>query len=292
MRETVRRRGRTWQAEPSLLVGLVLVGPLVVLLVLIFVIPIGRIFWLAFTDPTLGFANFREFFENPAAVRALLTTLKVSAVVTALSIGIGVLVAWELHSTRSRFKRLLLWSAVLFPLWTSVIVRNYAFTILLQRKGILNEAFLFLGLIDEPIDILYTNTAVAVGMLYTMLPYAILPLYASFVSIDDRLISAAETLGASRLRAIASVVIPLALPSMLAAAAIVFVVSVGFYITPIVLGGPEAPFLASFVEQQVFLLYDFPGGAATGSILFVVAIIIVALAWRAVGFERIQRAVA
>lgn len=290
--EIAGRRARAWQAEPSLLVGIGLVGPLVVLLGLIFVVPIARVFWIAFTDPTLGFANFREFFESPTAVRALLTTFKVSAVVTVLSIGIGVLVAWELRSARSPFKRLVLWSAVLFPLWTSIIVRNYAFTILLQRKGILNETLLFLGFVNEPINVLYTDTAVAVGMLYTMLPYAILPLYASFVNIDDELINAAESLGASRLRAIASVVVSLTLPSMLAAAAIVFVVSVGFYITPIILGGPDAPFLATVVEQQIFLLYNFPGGAATGSILFVAAIVVVGLAWRAVGFERIQRAVA
>jgi putative spermidine/putrescine transport system permease protein len=181
---------------------------------------------------------------------------------------------------------------VLFPLWEGIIVRNYAFTILLEREGILNKTLQFLHVIRQPIGILYTESAVTIGIVYTMLPYAILPLYASFVNIDEDLIRAAESLGARRLRALATVVVPLALPSILASAAIVFVVSVGFYITPILLGGPSSPFLATIVDQQLFTLYSLPGAAATSAILFVAAIVVVAGAWRAVGFERIQRAVA
>ena len=284
--------GRAWRNDPSAAVGLLLLAPALVLLCVFFVVPILRIFWVALSEPGFGLENFTDFFASPAARRSLLTTLRVSAIVTVLATLIGLIVAWELRTTTSKWKRAALWLATLFPLWTSVVVRNYAFTILLQRKGILNTALISTGLIDEPLSILYTDVAVVLGMLYTMLPYAILPIYASLVNLDTSIVSAAESLGASRPRAVRDVVLPLIAPSVFAAAAITFVVSVGFYITPILLGGPDSPFLATFIDQQLFSLYNFPAAAATASILFLTAAIVVGFAWRVVGFEQIRRALA
>lgn len=282
--------GRAWRNEPSALVGLLLLAPALVLLILFFLVPIARIIWVALADPTFSFDRFGEFFASPAARRSLLTTLRVSAIVTILATLIGLIVAWELRTTTSKWKRGALWLATLFPLWTSVVVRNYAFTILLQRKGILNTALISTGVIDEPLSVLYTDVAVVLGMLYTMLPYAILPIYASLVNLDTSIVSAAESLGANRPRAVRDVVLPLIAPSVFAAAAITFVVSVGFYITPILLGGPDSPFLATFIDQQLFSLYNFPAAAATASILFLTAAIVVGFAWRTVGFEQIRKA--
>ena len=282
--------GRAWRNEPSAAVGLLLLLPALVLLTLFFVVPIVRIVWVALSEPTQGFDRFADFFASPAARRSLFTTLRISAIVTLLATFLGLVIAWELRTSRSKWKRAALWSATLFPLWTSVVVRNYAFTILLQRKGILNTALVSTGVIEEPLGILYTDTAVILGMLYTMLPYAILPIYASLVNVDTALVDAAESLGASRPRAIAGIILPLIAPSVFAAAAITFVVSVGFYITPILLGGPEAPFLATYIDQQLFSLYDFPGAAATASVLFLTAVVVVGVAWRVVGFEQLRQA--
>lgn len=287
---TTEKPGRAWRNDPSAAVGLLLLAPALVLLILFFVVPILRIFWVALSDPSFSLDRFGEFFASPAARRSLLTTLRVSAIVTVLATMIGLIVAWELRTTTSKWKRAALWLATLFPLWTSVVVRNYAFTILLQRKGILNTALISTGIIDEPLSILYTDVAVVLGMLYTMLPYAILPIYASLVNLDTSIVSAAESLGASRPRAVRDVVLPLIAPSVFAAAAITFVVSVGFYITPILLGGPDSPFLATFIDQQLFSLYNFPAAAATASILFLTAAIVVGFAWRIVGFEQIRKA--
>jgi putative spermidine/putrescine transport system permease protein len=288
----VRGRARAWRTEPSALVGVLLLAPALLLLALFFVVPIVRIIWVALTVPDFGFSRFADFFQSPAAMRSLLTTLRVSAIVTLLGTLVGLVIAWDLRTTGSRWKRAALWAATLFPLWTSVVVRNYAFTILLQRKGIVNTALVSTGIIPEPLGILYTDTAVILGMLYTMLPYAILPIYASLVNVDITLVSAAESLGASRARAIAGIILPLIAPSVFAAAAITFVVSVGFDSTPILLGGPDAPFLATFIDRQLFSLYDFPGAAATASILFVTAALVVGVAWRIVGFDQLRRALA
>lgn len=288
--EPVAGEPRAWRSELSAGAGLLLLAPALALLILFFVVPIVRIIWIALADPSFGLDRFADFFASPAARRSLLTTLRVSAIVTVLATLLGLLIAWELRTSPSRWKRAALWSATLFPLWTSVVVRNYAFTILLQRKGILNSALVSTGIIDEPLGILYTDTAVVLGMLYTMLPYAILPIYASLVNVDTTLVSAAESLGASRPRAIIGIILPLIAPSVFAAAAITFVVCVGFYITPILLGGPDSPFLATFIDQQLFSLYDFPAAAATASILFLTAALVVGFAWRAVGFEHLRRA--
>ncbi len=281
---------RVWRNEPSAAVGLLLLAPALILLTLFFVVPIVRIVWVALSEPTFGLDRFADFFASPAARRSLLTTLRISAIVTLLATFVGLIIAWELRTSRSKWKRAALWSATLFPLWTSIVVRNYAFTILLQRRGILNSALMSMGIIDEPLGILYTDTAVVLGMLYTMLPYAILPIYASLVNVDTALVDAAESLGASRPRAIVGIILPLIAPGVFAAAAITFVVSVGFYITPILLGGPDAPFLATFIDQQLFSLYDFPGAAATASVLFLTAVIVVGFAWRVVGFDQLRKA--
>jgi ABC-type spermidine/putrescine transport system permease subunit I len=283
---------KRWRPHAPAAVGVALLAPVAVLLAVVFVWPFLRIFWMAVSEPTLGIDNFRTFFDTPAYVRAMVTTLRVSAFVTVLAVVLGTMIAWELRASRSRIVRALLWSAVLFPLWESVVVRNYAFTILLQREGLLNDALLSLGVIDGPLGILYTETGVTIGMLYTMLPFAILPLYASFASIDLDLLRAAEGLGASRLRAFFSVVVPLSVSSLLAAAAIVFVVALGFYITPILLGGAQTPFIATVIDQQIYNIFNLPLAAASSTVLFLAALAILAIAWRAVGFERIQRTVA
>lgn len=284
------KTARAWRSEPSAAVGLLLLAPALALLALFFVVPIVRIVWVALSEPSFGLDRFADFFASPAARRSLFTTLRISAIVTVLATFLGLIIAWELRTSRSKWKRAALWSATLFPLWTSVVVRNYAFTILLQRRGIVNTALVSAGVIEEPLGILYTDTAVILGMLYTMLPYAILPIYASLVNVDTALVDAAESLGASRPRAIGGIILPLIAPSVFAAAAITFVVSVGFYITPILLGGPDAPFLATFIDQQLFGLYDFPGAAATASVLFLTAVIVVGAAWRVVGFDQVRRA--
>lgn len=265
---------------------------MLLLLALFFVLPLMRLLWVALSEPAVGLTNFYAFFDSQAALRALATTLRVSGIVTLVCMVVGMFIAWEMRSTRSPVARVILWASILFPLLTSVVVRNYAFTILLQRRGLVNRTLMDLGLIDAPLNLLYTDFAIVVGMTYTMLPFAVLPLYAAFVSISDELLNAAESLGSSRLGAIRDVVLPLTLPSILAAAAIVFVISVGFYVTPIVLGGPESPFIATRIDQQINVLFDLPGGAATSAILVVAAMVIIAFAWRLVGFERLQRALA
>lgn len=269
-----------------------MVAPLAILLLALFLWPMVQLAWIAFGAGHFTLQNFVDFTRSRASVNALLTTLRISAIVTALALVLGGIVAWELCMTKASWKRVLLWAAVLCPLWMGVVIKNYAFTIILQRHGIANDLVQALGLSDQPLDLLYNSRAVTIGMLYTMLPFAVFPLYSTFVGIDPSLPLAAESLGASRPMAIASVFLPLALPGFMAAGAIVFVVSVGFYVTPVLLGGPQAPFLANRIDTYIHTNFNVPAAATSSVVLLVAAIAIIALAWRIVGFERIRRAAA
>src|SRR5262245_10230895 len=207
--------GRPWRPELPNSIALVWLLPVLALLVLVFLWPLITVVHLSLATPSLSLSRYRSFFDDAAQVKALLTTLKISGIVTAITLVLGATVAWTLTSTRSRIVRTLLWIGTLFPLWMSVVVLTYVFTILLQRYGIVNTALQDLRLTHQPLGLLYNQGAVAVAMTYSLLPFAILPLYGTFVNIDEDLIRAAESLGASRPRAVLGIVLPLSLPSIL-----------------------------------------------------------------------------
>jgi putative spermidine/putrescine transport system permease protein len=183
-----------------------------------------------------------------------------------------------------------LWLAVLIPLWMGTVVKNYAIVILLSAEGPLEDLLRELGL--GPLSVLYTSTAVGIGMVYTMIPYAVFALYGVFASVDGSLLQAARGMGASRLYAIRTIVLPLTMAGLLAATALVFAISLGFYVTPVLLGGAQTPFLASFISDYIFAFFDYPVASAASVILLLCAMITLVGALLAVGRERLVRAAA
>jgi ABC-type spermidine/putrescine transport system permease subunit I len=286
------RSGRPWRPDLPLPLAAAMIAPVAVLFGVLFFVPLARVIELSLTDPQFGLQRYREFFRSSADTRALVTTLEVSGIVTVISLIVGAIVAWTLRSTHSRLLRSLLWVGTIFPLWMSVVVLTYVFTILLQRHGIINEILVSSGVTDQPAHLLYNTGAVVVAMVYSLAPLAILPLYATFVNIDEDLIRAAESLGASRLRAIFSIAVPVALPAFLAAAVMVFVIALGFYITPTILGTPTHPFLGALIADQVYNQFDVAGASAGSSILLVIALGVVVVGAIAVGRQRLQRTLA
>jgi ABC-type spermidine/putrescine transport system permease subunit I len=285
-----RALGRRWQPQPSIWSGLLLSLPLLLVMVLLVFWPLAQLVYDSLTKGD-GPANYAAFFASNASTKALLTTLRDSAVVTALAVVLGAVLAWNIRMQTSSLHRAILWAITLMPFWMGVVVKNYAFTIILQRKGIVNEALQLLPFVDEPLGLLYTSPAVVMGILYSLLPYAVLSLYVTFATIDPDLVRAAESLGAARYRALATVAVPLAIPGLLATAAIIFVFSIGFYVTPILLGGPQSAFVATLINRQIFSMFDYPAAAASGTLLLAAALVTLALAWVVVGRERIARAI-
>jgi ABC-type spermidine/putrescine transport system permease subunit I len=238
-----------------------------------------------------GLGNYVRLVRTPADLHAFADTFADSAIVTVLALAMGAVIAWYLRTQRSRLLQALLWLAVLVPFWMGIVVKNYIFAVLLDRLGPVSTVLHSLGLVSAPVDLLYTQAAVVIGMLYSMLPYAVLPLFAAFSVIDLDLVKAAEGLGASRARALATVVAPLALPSALATTLIVFVISIGFYVTPILLGGESLPFVANTIQYDMFTAFDYPGAATASVLLLVAALIVVVVAQFLVGRERLERAI-
>lgn len=227
-----------------------LVAPAAALLLVVFVYPV---FWLllrSFSDPTWGFQNFRILIERPVYLRALGNTVVVSGTVTIVCLLLGYPLAYSIANAGPRLRRLLIF-AVLIPFWTSLLVRTFAWMVLLQQKGLINQALLQLGLIERPLILIYNRIGVIVGMVHILLPFMILPLYSVLTRIDPTYSSAAASLGAPPVSNFLRVYLPLSLPGVLTGTVLVFVIGLGYYITPALLGGPGDTMIAQLIEAQV-----------------------------------------
>ena len=227
-----------------------LVAPAAALLLVVFVYPV---FWLllrSFSDPVWGFQNFETLINRPVYLRALGNTVVVSGTVTFFCLILGYPLAYSIANAGPRLKRLLIF-AVLIPFWTSLLVRTFAWMVLLQQKGLINQTLLQLGLIDRPLTLIYNRVGVIVGMTHILLPFMILPLYSVLTRIDPSYTSAAASLGAPPVRNFLRVYLPLSLPGVLTGTVLVFVIGLGYYITPALLGGPGDTMIAQLIEAQV-----------------------------------------
>jgi ABC-type spermidine/putrescine transport system permease subunit I len=282
--------GRQWSAVLANRWALLLVVPLLAVLLGFVVYPLGKLTIDSLTTGD-GIGNYEAVLRSSAGRRALITTVVASLLVSAVAVTLGGLLAWQIRISRHRAVRAVLWLAVLAPFWMGTVVKNYAIVILLSGEGPLDKFLELVGL--APVSLLYTSTAVAIGMVYTMIPYAAFSLYGVFVTIDETLLDAARGLGASRARAVTTVLLPLAMPGILAGGALVFAISLGFYVSPVLLGGAQTPFMASYIQDYVFTFFDLPVASAASVILLLVALSVLGVALALVGRRyRPQRVVA
>lgn len=283
--------GRAWRPEIGPMPSAVLVLPFAVMLGFFIVYPFIRLLQIAvFADGS--FDNLIEFFTNSSNLVVLRTTYEISLIVTIIVVALGGILAWVLKTTTSSTVRFILLASVLVPFWMGTMIKLYAWTVILQTNGLVNNFLVSTGIISDQarLSLLYNELAVVVGMVSQMLPFSVLPLMVAFSSIELDLVRAAEGLGAARLRAITSVVIPLAVPGILATTMLVFVLTSGFFLTPVILGGITSPFTASLIYQHVFTFFDLTAAAITALVLVVTASVVVILAFKIVGVERIRRA--
>jgi mannopine transport system permease protein len=289
MTSLTTRRRRGWSLSMNGWLGLLLSAPMIVLLVLFVLYPLVRVFIEA-SSAGQPIERYVAVFTDPISRRALTTTLLDSLVVTLVVLIAGIAIAWTLHVTTSRFVRVVLWTVALIPLWMGVIVKNYSIFILLSANGPINSVLTGAGIIDEPLSLLYNDGAVVFGIAYSLVPYAVLSLYATLLHIDTSLLTAAQALGASRLKALTSIALPMARSGIAASGSLVFVLSIGFYVTPILLGGPQTAFMATQISQQLNSRYDLPGASASAAVLLLVAAAVVATAFALLGGRALKRA--
>jgi putative spermidine/putrescine transport system permease protein len=224
--------------------------PAVLMLVLVYFVPLLDVLLTSVTDPKPGLDNYALLFTSASVQNALLTTLRVAAVTTFFALLLGYLVAYAMRGAASRQQRLMLF-CVLLPFWISILVRSFAWLTLLRGSGPINGLLIGMGLTDEPLDLVRNETGVLIGMVHVMLPYAVLTLYANMRGIDVGLVAAARSLGASRLQAFRMVFLPLTRPGLIGAGTLIFILSLGFYVTPALLGGGKVLMIAEYVAVQI-----------------------------------------
>jgi putative spermidine/putrescine transport system permease protein len=216
----------------------------------------------------------------------LVATFKVSAVVTAVCLALGYPLAYVLTTRRPRTAQLLMIIVVL-PFFTSIIVRTYAWMVLLGRNGIVNQYVIALGLTDKPLSLLYNQAGVVIGMTYVLLPYMVLTVYSVMRGIDPGLVRAAHSLGASRFQAFRRVFLPLSLPGIAGGTLLVFILSLGFFITPALMGGPGDIMIAMLIEREVEITLNWSFASALAVVLLALTLVGFAGYNRIVRLERI-----
>jgi putative spermidine/putrescine transport system permease protein len=272
--------------RPRLLDGWgLLVLPLVAFLLVVFVAPLVSIFARSFTDPTTGLDNYRDFLGSPVYLDVLGNTFRISGLVTLVTLLLGFPYAYLMTLAPPLWRNLML-VAVLIPFWTSLLVRTFAWVLMLGDTGVINQFLMSVGLIDEPAQLIRNQTGVLVGMVQVMLPYAVLPMYATMRQIDRRLVQAAEGLGARPISAFWRVYAPLTVPGVAASCLLVFISSIGFYVTPALLGGPKDMMIGELIVQQLSAVLRWGFAAALAVILLLVTAALLLLVSRIVNIGK------
>jgi len=250
--------------------------PAVAFLFVFFVLPVGALLLRSVGDPQWGLQNFDELLTGGTYARVLFNTFLVAGVVTLVSLLVGYPLAWLIAILPTGWQRLLL--AILFmSMWTSLLARTYAWLVLLQRTGLINRILLQLGVVHAPLELVNNLAGVVIGMTYIMLPFVILPLQATLSAIDPALMQAGAICGAGRFRLFRSVLLPLSLPGIGAAGLMVFVMSLGYYVTPALLGGTQNMMLAELIAQTVQSFLNWGLGAAAAAVLLAVTLALYAV---------------
>jgi putative spermidine/putrescine transport system permease protein len=243
--------------------------PTAILLGLVFIYPIVVFLSKSFLDPEPTLRHVINLFDTDIYLRVVWITFRISLTVTVACVLLGYPIAYLLCEVSEQTRNLLM-IMVLIPFWTSLLVRTYAWMVLLGRRGVFNNILLSLGIFDSPIRLLHNSFAVNVGMIQMMMPFMILAMFSVMKGIDRGLPRAAESLGANKFQAFIRVYLPLSLPGIGAGSLLVFIYSLGFFITPALLGGRKSVMMSMVIEEQVSTLLNW-GFASALAVLLLVA---------------------
>lgn len=224
---------------------------------------------------TLG--NYETLFSSLYVI-VFFKSFYIAGASTLICILVGYPFAYILARKTSRWKDMLL-LLLIIPFWTSSLIRSYAMVAILKTKGVLNNFLLHLGLIHHPLQLLFTNSAVIIGLVYNLLPFMILPLYANLEKFDNRLIEAARDLGASKVRTFTKVILPLSIPGIWAGSILVFLPAMTLFYIPDLLGGAKSLLLGNLIENQFLLTQNWPLGSAISVTLTVVMGLMLVAYW-------------
>ncbi|TRW96014.1 ABC transporter permease [Paracoccus sp. M683] len=269
---------RSWLLSTPALIVLFLgaMGPLLIMVVYSFLTPgrYGNVEWVFSLDAWRGILFTRDIFDDTlkladAHLTIFWRSLKLSLMTTILAFAVGFPTAWFI-ATRPRHMRAFWLFLITIPFWTNLLIRTFAINQIIRNEGFLNTALLKLGVISAPLQLIYTDTAVFIGMVYVYLPLMVLPLYAAIDRFDTRLLEAGYDLYASRLTVLRRIIFPIVKPGIVAGSILVFIPALGAYVTPRVLGGGKNMMIGNFIELQFGQGRNWPLGAALSVVLLII----------------------
>jgi spermidine/putrescine transport system permease protein len=256
------------------------IGPPAIWLFVFFVTPLLIIFAYSFFERgvygdviyTFTLDNYIKAFD-PLYAKTLWRSTWISIVSTAICLVLGYPLAWYIARQSASMKKLLL-VLLIVPFWTNFLVRTYAWIFILRTEGLLNNTLISMGLISSPLEILFTQTAVIIGLVYTYLPFMVLPIYVSIEKLDKSLFDACRDLGATSLQAFRNIMLPLTKPGIISGCILVFVPCLGAYITPDLLGGAKNLMVGNLIQIQFLAARDWPFGAALSFIVMAIVLML------------------
>ena len=263
----------------------VLLLPVTVYLLMIFIYPVLNIFWMSVSEPTLGISGYTEFFSTPVYLKALFRTFYVAFIVTIICLLLGYPLAYVI-ARKGGSLGLALLGIVAISFWTSFLVRTYAWMVILGASGPVIKVMEWLGISPKP-QILYNSFSSYLGIIHILLPFMILTIYAVMRKIDPNYLRAATSLGASPIQRFVTVFFPLSLPGVVNGCTLVFIFTLGFYVTPVLLGGPGDTMIAGLIGQQINELLEWGVAGAMTTVLIVATLTILGVYNRFVGLNRL-----
>lgn len=235
--------------------------------------PLASLLLRSLTEPTFGLQNYAQLLATSTYVQVLYNTFLVGTLVTVISLLIGFPLAWCITLMPKGWGRFLI-SVILLSMWTSLLARTYSWLVLLQSSGIVNKTLMALGIIDQPLEMVHNLTGVIIGMSYIMVPFIVLPLQACMTAIDPMVLQAASICGASAKTVFFRVFLPLCKPGLFSGALMVFVMSLGYYVTPALLGGVSDMMLPEFIVQQIQNFLNWGMASASAVLLIMITLVL------------------
>lgn len=252
---------------------LLLASPAVIVIVALVVIPVGWLMTQSFYDNGFTLENYRRIFSEDIYWRSFTLTFRIALMVTVMTLVLGYPVAYAAAHVKRPWDVLIL-SFVILPFWTSVLVRAYAWLVLLQRTGVTNQMLERFGLISEPLALVHNELGTVIATVHILLPFMVLPLYSTMQKIPRELMLAGASLGGGPLHSFLRIFLPLSLPGVVAGLTLVFVLTLGFYITPELLGGGRTIMISMVVSRNVELYNQWGAASAVGVVLLVAVLAI------------------
>ena len=253
------------------------VAPLLAVMFVAFNAPIAYMLGLGLWDKSGSFTleHYAGLLEAPVYLKVLGNTMRIALIATLANVAIGYPLALWMRGLGHRARMIAL-ALVVLPFWVSILVRTYAWIVVLGNGGLVNRGLQWSGLTDAPVSFLYNELGVTIGMANVLLPFLVLPLFAAMIRIDDRLLQAAASLGAPPRTIFWKVFFPLTLPALAAGTLLVFILCLGFYVTPAILGGGRVPMISNLLDTLINRIPRWEQASAISTILLVVTLLIFA----------------